>query len=66
MRLPSLRPLIVAYRVLASNETARLILASNRGVDFLKDEQTESELGEKEFYFIEGGRESAPRGREDP
>lgn len=52
-------PLVVgsgATAIQSSDETTRLISESNKWVNFLKDRRVESELGEREFYFLEGGR----------
>lgn len=39
--------------VAGSNETSNLTSASGEGVEFLKAGRTESESGEREFYFLE-------------
>lgn len=36
------------------DETVRLILASNIGVEFIKSERTENDPDEREFYFLMG------------
>lgn len=46
------------YCLLVSDGTPRLIQYLEEEVNFFKGERTESESGDKGFYFIEGGRES--------
>lgn len=50
--------------LLRSDETARLISTSGRGVDFLK-RGTENEPGKRGFYFFGAEGNKLSQGRED-
>lgn len=41
-------------------ETGRLVLASSKGVEFLKGGRRESGPGKRELYFFDGGRNELP------